>query len=214
MIPGLGFDHRIFQNLELPDCEVVYLDWFDPVPHETLESYAQRMAESIDQNENFALMGHSFGGVLCQEIAQLIDVASMVLISSITERKEIPINLKMIRTLGLHQVISKKVILNSFRFWAEAYGYKTKEEKALFQSMINNISDSYLKWALRELSSWNNRGRSNNTRSIRIHGSHDKTLPISLSTSIDHVVEDGDHFMVFKMAQEISRIIISEFSSQ
>ncbi|RYD69520.1 MAG: hypothetical protein EOP53_27030, partial [Sphingobacteriales bacterium] len=59
-ISGLAADCRVFKRIQLPaGFESVYLDWIPPLPNESLQSYAMRMAESIDTNEPFALVGLS-----------------------------------------------------------------------------------------------------------------------------------------------------------
>jgi hypothetical protein len=70
-ISGMAADARVFRHIRLPEgYEPVYLDWIDPVPHESLRSYALRLAERIDKNHPFILLGLSFGGMLGTEIAK------------------------------------------------------------------------------------------------------------------------------------------------
>ena len=72
-IPGLGFDRRIFQNLELVSADIEYIDWIEPISlNENIKAYATRLATQIDHHsDGTILIGHSFGGVISQEIAQI-----------------------------------------------------------------------------------------------------------------------------------------------
>jgi hypothetical protein len=36
LIPGLGFDFRIFQNIDFEDFEVEYINWIEPKLEESL----------------------------------------------------------------------------------------------------------------------------------------------------------------------------------
>ena len=63
----------MFKNIRLPDhCEPVFLEWIDPVKNETLKNYALRLAEGINTNEPFAIIGLSMGGMITSEIARTI----------------------------------------------------------------------------------------------------------------------------------------------
>ncbi|MEL6719958.1 MAG: hypothetical protein AAFO82_21980, partial [Bacteroidota bacterium] len=90
-IPGLGFDDRIFQKLELPDFECTYLHWIDPLnKQEPLEQYAQRLSKQIKiDTQPTILIGHSLGGILSLEISKFLPIQKVVLISSIRSRKEL-----------------------------------------------------------------------------------------------------------------------------
>ena len=91
LIPGLGFDHRIFSKLNLEEQNIQYFNWIEPLEHESIRKYAERLAEDIvDDGERTLLIGHSLGGILSQEIACFKQVGQIVLISSIKSRKELP----------------------------------------------------------------------------------------------------------------------------
>ena len=51
-IAGLGADERVFQYLKL-DYAFVSLDWIEPLPDESIESYAGRLALSIAKKNLF-----------------------------------------------------------------------------------------------------------------------------------------------------------------
>ena len=55
----------IFEYIKLPEDKYVihWLEWMLPSKDETLESYARRMCEKVD-NTDPVLLGVSFGGML------------------------------------------------------------------------------------------------------------------------------------------------------
>ncbi|MEM1219413.1 MAG: alpha/beta hydrolase [Bacteroidota bacterium] len=90
-IPGLGFDQRIFEQLELPGCSLYFLDWIEPLPEESLRNYAARMAKRLPPEvKQWVLVGHSFGGILAQEMTVFLPADRVILLSSIQKPTENP----------------------------------------------------------------------------------------------------------------------------
>jgi hypothetical protein len=46
-LPGVGADHRLFKYQMAAFRNSYAVDWIDPLPHESLEQYAVRLAETI-----------------------------------------------------------------------------------------------------------------------------------------------------------------------
>lgn len=205
LIPGLGFDHRIFERLDLGNATIHYLDWIEPEIEEGLAAYAQRMAQLV-KGENIVLIGHSFGGVVAQEIAQIISIKQVILVSSIRAAQENPWHLKMFGKGKWNKILTKKRVDQTIKFWGSTHGYSSKEEKALVRSMVNRYSNHYLQWALKQLGRW--KGIANRKVEVfQIHGSLDKTFPIKKLKKVDHIIEDGGHFMVYKQSVQLSNVI-------
>ena len=207
-IPGLGFDHRIFQKLDLGTDQVNYLDWIEPEPGEHLDNYAERMANAIPQGTGpLILVGQSFGGMVSQLIATQRKVDLIILISSLRSRSEMHWGYKLVPKLQLHYLFSKQLILYSFPFWARAHDFKTLEDQRLFRSIVSGYSNTYYKWALRAFAKWQPPQLPGHTQVFQIHGNADKTLPFSLIQHPDVVIEGGSHFMVYTRASELSAVI-------
>ena len=206
-IPGLGFDHRIYEGINIRDKELHYLNWIEPELNESIKNYAKRMAEKIKHDPaNCILIGHSFGGIIAQEIAALIPIKKIVLISSIKSRKENTLNFKMVAPFRVHRFVSKKMTLNTFDYWGKYFGYETKEVQVLFKKMVALQSEQYLRWALYNLSIW--KGVEGNKVPItHIHGSKDKTFPIKNINEPFVKIEGGTHMMVFNKPELMSKIL-------
>ena len=210
-IPGLGFDHRIFQNLELPDYDMTYLDWIEPQNQESIQSYAQRMDDRIPATDRIFLIGHSFGGIMAQEIAQIRTVQKIILISSLKSPTELPLHFKTLRLLKAYPLLSQNLAAKTVRYWGKGHGFESKAEQELFKSMVSKHSNHYLQWALRQLCEWNGVESQYQNPLFHIHGKKDKTLPYKFLSTPDHTI-DGGHFMVYKQAPEISRLIRTQLS--
>ncbi|MEO1260878.1 MAG: alpha/beta hydrolase [Bacteroidota bacterium] len=205
-LPGLGFDERIFSRLNLSAFNVHHLNWIKPAPGEAIQHYAQRLADKMTPPpENCILIGHSFGGIMAQEIAALVPVKKIILISSIKSKKEKPLNFRSVAPLGLHHFFSKKITLSTFDYWGKYFGYDTVELQGLFKEMIAVQSDVYLQWALYQLSIWE--GVNQVAPVVHIHGEKDKTFPFKLIAEPVSMVKDGTHMMVYQKGRQVSELI-------
>jgi len=70
-ISGLGADRRVFKNLKL-EAELIFVDWIIPKKKEHISSYASRLATVINQDEEFGLLGVSFGGLIAVEMNKVL----------------------------------------------------------------------------------------------------------------------------------------------
>ncbi len=211
LIPGLGYDHRIFENLQLDEANVQRVDWIEPRPNESLRAYAGRLCEEWSPHEQaINIVGHSFGGMMAQEIAAIRPVDKLVLLSSVRSRAEIPWFFQIVKPLQLHRLFTRDLCVKTIPYWGKSHGFESKAEQALFKSMVGSQTNTYLQWALQALSAWQAPILLPDTEVVQIHGTHDKTFPINLLEAPTITVENGSHIMVYKRAQEISQLINGE----
>lgn len=205
-IPGLGFNEEVITPLLQEGLDIETINWIEPLNKESIAGYAARMAEKIKTDEPVILIGHSFGGIITQEISQIIDLEQIILISTCKSREENSLGLKSLSPLKLNKVIKKTLILKTFPIWSKNYGYETEEEMQLFKSMIKKNTDTYLDWALKSISLWK-RNFEIEVPIIHIHGDKDRTFPIKNIKNVTHTVKGGNHFMIFKKSKEIAEIL-------
>lgn len=207
LIPGLGLSRRFFENLIIEYGEVTYLDWIEPNHSETLKDYARRISASMgDLQGEVVLIGHSFGGIIAQEIGAIRPVKQVILISSMMSPEEAPDRLKLLGKYGLHRLISKELILLTFPFWARTHSYRTSTLRALFRESVHKLSSHYFRWSLFQIARWN--GFSGpEVPILRIHGTRDVTFLIRKIDFVDHVIPGGNHNMIYLRGAEISKII-------
>ncbi len=204
-LAGLGFDKRIFYNLELQNVDIQYLEWLEPDQDESLDEYVQKISKQIKPTDSpIYLLGHSFGGVIVQKLSKIIDVRKVILISSIKLKSEMPISLKFLKLTKLYNLFNQKLILRTFPIWAEAFGYNSEKGKNLFIQMISNCSDNYFRWSLDKITHFEEVKGIKDL--IHIHGTNDKTFPINKILN-PIPIKDGSHFMVFSKAEEVSKVL-------
>ncbi len=210
-IPGLGYDQRIFKNLDLAGFTIEYLNWIEPLPSEKISAYAKRMIEQLQATEeDTTLIGHSLGGIVAQEIASIKKISKVILISSIKARKEMPFYFKIIQPLRLEKLFTKETCLKTVKYWGPTHAIQTTEEQELFKSMVGSQTNTYLQWALSALSTWQEPTIPNSTKLLQIHGTKDKTFPLRLVTNPDLVIDNGSHLLVYKQPSKISEWIVQQ----
>lgn len=215
LIPGLGFDNRIFERLELKGIEFSYLNWIEPRKNESIKDYAIRFSNRIDaSHEDLILIGHSLGGIMAQEISAIRPVTKIILISSIKSRTELPTQFKVMKPLLLYKLFSKELTTKTIKFWGKYHDYETPEEQLLVIDMVNNQSNNYLQWALKQLSIWHEPTISPNTKIFQIHGDLDRTFPLKLIKKPDMKIEKAGHFMVYRKSALINEIILKELKKE
>jgi pimeloyl-ACP methyl ester carboxylesterase len=212
-LAGLGLDSRTFQNLQYPENTVVeHLDWIEPQAKESISSYASRIIEEqLDQEEqNTAvyLIGHSFGGVLMQEIAQQIEQAQgIILLSSIKSHQEKPAIMRWFYWLPIWWLTIKFFTFLTFPIWARFYGYRTKEARQLFRQMVARFSDRYFIWATKTIADWKPNRNRKLPPLISIHGTADQMFYYRNIKNPKKPIEGGNHFMPYHKSEQISILI-------
>ena len=203
-ISGLGADRRAFYKIMLPrGYQSVYLDWITPLADEGFEDYAKRFSQSISRDEEFVLVGLSFGGMLASELAKIVSPKKLIIISSLSSYKELPWYFKLAGKLGIHRIISpslykRATIMNRFM------GAGNKEMKSIVYSYVNNIDPAFIRWSLNVIVHWAHTERLSDL--VHIHGSNDHLLPYRY-VKADYMIKNGGHLMVMNKADEVNSIL-------
>lgn len=202
-ISGMGADEKAFSQLHVPGYELKVIGWLQPSPHETIQQYASRMSEFIEE-ENPLLMGLSFGGMLCTEIAKQISVEKIIIISSIKNSMELPFWMKTVAKLSLHKIVPLKSTRLTEPLQNRFLGVSNLEEKKIARNYRKNANPAYIKWAVNEVVNWKNEWH--HPYIYHIHGDKDKIFPIK-KIHPTYTVKGGGHFMIMNKAGEVSQLI-------
>ena len=208
LMPGLGLSSAIFQKLELTDYELIFLEWMAPKFNETIESYSQRLIADTDLTNynSVSILGHSMGGIIAQEIAQIISIDHLFLVSTIMNAIEKPKKFHLIKRMPNFLLKKSKWFIRwSFPFWAIKHGYTSKTLRNIFKQSVFSLPPYYFYWSMVQILSWS--GTALNCSVFRIHGCLDKTFPASLIVTDVTLLKEGDHMMIFNQADDISKLI-------
>lgn len=202
---GLGADKRAFQFLNLHPHELIHVDWIAPKDKESLSSYALRMMDVIDQQEVFALMGLSFGGMIVQELAKVINPQKVIVISSIAIEKEKPFRMRITKALKLYDYVPDKYFIEPSKIALKMFGAKTQSEKELLHEILKDGDPKFVRWAIGAIGNWSNDVR---VKAFRIHGDSDPLFPLRC-VKPNYVVKGGSHLMVVSHSKEIQEQIVN-----
>ncbi|MBE7169681.1 MAG: alpha/beta hydrolase [Williamsia sp.] len=202
-ISGMGADERAFGYLDLSFCKPVFVKWIKPLKGETLPSYAARLAEQIREPEPI-LVGLSFGGLVAGEIAKLIAVKKLILLSSAKTASEIPFYYKLLRFLPFHHIISASFLRQGNRLGYRIQRMANREDKKLFTVMLSVTDADLLKWSIHQLVHWKNKSYPRHTH--QIHGTHDLMIPYLFVRPHD-TVRGGTHLMLMNKPALVSGLL-------
>ena len=203
-ISGLGADRRIFQWLRADDYEPVHIEWIPPKKGESIESYAERLSDQIE-DENPIVVGLSFGGMIAVEIGKQIPTEKVILLSSVKDRLEIPFYFKLFRMVPLHRVVPFKSLLFAF-YWLAYWLFAPEgsDQRKLLKTILIETDPHFLKWALHRVVVWQNQQIPENL--VHVHGKRDRIFPYRY-VNPDYVVENSGHLMVMNRAEEVSNLL-------
>ncbi|MCP4136457.1 MAG: alpha/beta hydrolase [bacterium] len=203
-ISGLGADERVFRYLNLGEAEVQNLEWKEPLPGEHLRGYVRRLAEDVEESEKSLLLGVSFGGVVAVELAKILPFKKVIIISSVKKRSELPLVYRMAGRLRLTKLVPSFMLSKYMWITGFMFGVKTVEEKQLLRQIIEETNGRFAKWALGEISRWDN--KQDVPGLVHIHGTADRLLPVRRIRDAV-TIEDGAHFMIVSRAGEVGEVI-------
>jgi pimeloyl-ACP methyl ester carboxylesterase len=210
-ISGLGADERVFQKLQLPiNWNIKHIVWDEISINETLQSYCLKLSKQINVEDDFSLVGVSFGGIVAIELSKIFKPRKTIIISSITSNKQLPTLYKLISFCKLQKLVPTILLNKAYPFTYWFFGVMKTEEKLLLKQIINDTPQRFLKWAINEILSWKNKFIPQNL--TQINGDNDKIFPMK-SIATTHIVEGGGHFMIYNKADEISKILIDNISN-
>jgi pimeloyl-ACP methyl ester carboxylesterase len=210
LMPGMAANPTIFDNLNLneEEFEVVKLEWFVPEEKMSLQSYAKKMCDFV-QHVDPVLIGVSFGGVLVQEMAKIISVRNLIIISSVKSKGELPLKMQLAKKTKAYKLLPTHLVSNIEWFSKYAFGENIEKRLALYEKYLSVSDPAYLNWAIKEMVCWNQEYPLEGI--VHIHGDKDPVFPIKKIKNCIRI-ENGSHIMIinksYRIRQEIRRIIL------
>jgi len=199
-ISGLGADERVFKYLNLKH-EIIPLAWIKHDKNELLEHYAKRLAAKIDTNEDFGILGVSFGGLVAVEISKILNPKVTILISSVETKNELSFLIKGLGKMNLVKYLPSKLFNPPKKIAHFLFGTDNKE---LLNKILDDTDLDFTKWAVNELLNWKNTTTLSSI--IKISGTNDKLMsPTKANNTI--LIEKSEHFIIVDKAKEISDVI-------
>jgi len=203
---GLGADHRVFNYLDL-SIPIEVVEWKKGFANLSIPEYAKLLSKHLNLDEQVILLGVSFGGLIAQEVAQLINPEKIILISSWESKSELNRMVRLLGKVNLLRLIPTYFFKPPKRIAKFLFGSKNDE---LLFSILDDTDKDFAKWATINLARWN--GVKNNVPVSRIHGTNDRVIPCPRSNRLIKI-EGGHHFMIVDKAEALSTIINSQLAN-
>jgi pimeloyl-ACP methyl ester carboxylesterase len=212
-MPGMAASPKIFENIKLPEdqFEVIFLEWCLPLDNESIKDYALRMVQHIT-HENPVLIGVSFGGVLVQEMADIIKVRKVIIISSVKCNAEFPRRMRFAKRTHIYRLFPTRMMQRVEWLSKIAVGNNMITRKLqLYEKFLSVRDKKYLDWAFKTILLWDR--TEPNLKVVHIHGDNDEVFPPKYLK--DYIpVKGGTHIMIinkFKWINEnLPRIILED----
>ena len=193
-MPGLAANPSIFEMIRLPEdkYKIHWLDWLLPKPGEKLVDYSARLCKKIT-HENPVLIGVSFGGVIVQEMAQIIKVRRVIIISSVKSEKELPRRMRFARCTKVFKILPTSLARHVDALEKIAVGdFATKRAK-LYKKYLSITDTRYLDWAIEKMVCWERAEPYEGV--VHIHGDKDEIFPYKYIDGCI-TVKGGTHVMI------------------
>lgn len=198
-MPGMAASPTIFDGIHLDEnhFELHRLEWFLPSKGMTLQEYASEMCKKIEHN-NPVLLGVSFGGMLVQEMAQLIPIRKVIAVSCVKTGHELPKRMLFAKYTKVHKLLPTGLINNVELLAKYAFGETVTKRLDLYEQYLGFRDKRYIDWAIDQIVNWNQRQPPKSL--IHIHGENDSVFPISnIKDCI--TVKKGTHTMIIHRAR-------------
>lgn len=194
LMPGMAANPTIFEHIKLPEDQfkLHWLDWMIPKVNESIEAYAARMNERIEE-ENAVLLGVSFGGILVQEMSKLKAFKKVIVVSSVKSKHELPKRMKLVRYTKAYKILPTQLVQNIELLAKYAFGETITKRLELYKKYLSVTDKRYLDWAIKQVVCWEQEEPQPNT--IYIHGDKDAVFPHSC-TEDTIVIKGGTHIMI------------------
>ena len=191
LIPGLGADAQLFTAVR--HLAPLIPPWL-PVDGGDLASYARRYVDAGWARPGDALGGSSFGGMLAQEIALLIPLRCLLLITTCRSRQGISSGLRFLSPLSRMLPVVHEPAPFIARVLDLKLGGMTPASRRVIESWVRSGDPRYLRWAARTAGAWRGVTLPAGLPIFQIHGSHDRLMPAHHSGA-DTIIPGARHLL-------------------
>lgn len=197
----------IFENIKLDDLKykLHFIEWLEPEKSESLQKYCERIAQQITF-EKPILIGVSFGGIIVQEIAKLISVEKVIIISSVKDPSEFPMRMVWAKKWKLYRFFPTSYINLIENITKKLVSSKKIHQRIdMYQKYLSVRSVNYLDWAFKNIILWENTNPVKNV--YHLHGTKDHIFPHKRIANAEFL-NNGTHVMVLVNAKWINKKLI------
>jgi hypothetical protein len=142
--------------------------------------------------------------MLSVEIAKVVPMKKVILISSIKTRDEAPLYFSFFRNVPVQKLIPGKLMTSMGVMIRPMFGRMSEGDVKVFQEMLEGTSPVFMEWAMGAILAWKNDVILPNI----FHITGDKDLIFDYRKIKDAtIVKGGTHIMIFDKAGEINKLL-------
>jgi pimeloyl-ACP methyl ester carboxylesterase len=203
LLTGMTPDARIFERLSplLPTAYVV--PWISPAPHERIQDYACRLADSLSVRGGVVVSGVSFGGIIAQELAIRLNAKACVLISSVRGVRQLPPWFQILRPFAIGPV---EAVLSAVGTAAYSCPARLRTHSTARLTKLAGEAGAWHRWATASALRWVPSRELEKLRIVQIHGDRDTTFPMRY-VNPDVVIANGGHVLPLTHPAEIAAVL-------
>jgi len=150
------------------------------------------------KHERPVLLGVSFGGLLVQEMAKIIPVLKIIIVSSIKQKSELPNRMLFARYTSVHRLLPTGLVNNVELLAKYAFGETVTKRLELYEKYLSIRDKFYIDWCIHEMVNWQQTKYDKNL--IHIQGEKDTVFPVkNIKDCI--LVKNGTHTMIIHRAK-------------
>lgn len=191
LFSGMAGDSRLFRWVKVPGVELVTPDHIEPDDGESLESFAERVADHHRIGENDVIGGASFGGMLVAQIAARRELRGLVLLGTTLKPRLLPRAYRVIEALG--PLIPDAALM--LRVWPPLLELRfaplTPEASACLREMAYAFPPRYIRRFGRMAVTWPGASKPS-CPTLAVHGALDRMIPLAAAEP-DVVFADAGH---------------------
>ncbi|PCJ93400.1 MAG: alpha/beta hydrolase [Flavobacteriaceae bacterium] len=194
LMPGMAANPSIFNNISLPSeqFETHFLEWHVPKKGCSIQEYAMEMCKNVKHKDPI-LLGVSFGGMLVQEMAKLMPVQKVIIVSSVKHKSELPKRMIFAKYTKIHKLLPTGLVNNVELLAKYAFGEPVTKRLELYEKYLSVRDKYYIDWSIDQIVNWQHTEHLPNL--VHIHGDSDPVFPIShIKDCIP--VKNGTHTMI------------------
>jgi len=181
------------------------VQWLKNQPNESLLNYTQRIIDAYNISSEDIIVGLSFGGLIAQQIAEILNLDYVILISSFRTKDDLNTLFNKGLKFKLHKLMPEVKSKIISEIVANFLNSGTAKSKPVLKKMIESTDMKLMKWSLEKIFE-QNKELCPNVIKYNLIGNKDMIMkPWQNETSF--LIEGGSHFMVFDKANEITEII-------
>ncbi|MFZ6052065.1 alpha/beta fold hydrolase [Halocola ammonii] len=204
LLPGMGADSRLYENLKLETADLKLINWKVPPAEADLKDYAKLMLEEVEDPENAILGGTSMGGIVAREMAEIVQPKTLVLISSPATVQEFSAMTALGKPLKIWKLINQKSVERLGLVFERMMQIRTDDTKRIFNVMLKEANASSLRWSVKHILQWEREEPFESY--LQIAGEKDLLFPPTKMKS-PIVIDKAGHLAVHENADVVSAAI-------